>query len=46
LNKLIEEKNVTGKQCNNQPTTGESKVSVGGGGDGNNNNSSSGGGGQ
>ncbi len=34
------------KQCNNQPTTGESKAGIGGGGDGNSNGSGGGGGGQ
>jgi uncharacterized membrane protein len=44
-NKLTEERNVSGKQHNNQPMMGESNAGVGGGGDGNSNGSSGGGGG-
>ena len=44
-NKLTEKRNVTGKQRNNQPMTGESKADIGGGSDGHSNGSGGGGGG-
>jgi hypothetical protein len=42
---VCDDKSKRQKQCNNQPTRGESKAGVGGGGDGDSDGSSSGGGG-